>query len=525
MTNTRPKPIILCILDGWGHREEAADDNAIAQADTPNWDHVLSSYPHGVIHASEQHVGLPAGQMGNSEVGHMNIGAGRIVMQDLPRIDQAINTGELAQNPQLHSFIATLKQSGGAYHLMGLLSDGGVHAHMDHILALAHIIAQEGTMVWLHAFLDGRDTPPQSAGDYLHRTQQMIADESNIRLATLCGRYYAMDRDTRWDRTEQAYNMLVSAEGDIAADAHATIVINYEIHGTTDEFIKPCVLKGYTGMQDGDGLLMANFRADRARQLLTALLDPAFDGFERERVVSFASSCGMVEYSNALSAFLPALFPPVPLTATLGEVIAQHGLTQLRIAETEKYAHVTFFFNGGRETVYDGEERIMVPSPDVATYDLKPDMSACEVTDALINAIEEDRFDVIIVNYANTDMVGHTGKLDAAIKAVEAVDTCLGRLLEAIEQAGGAMIITADHGNVEHMQDHASGQSHTAHTTNLVPVVVLRRDLKESSLLIREGKLADLAPTMLDLLQLPIPDAMTGTSLLSDATDVQSKTA
>lgn len=515
---THPTTAVLCILDGWGHRDEDAPDNAIAQARTPHWDAMRARYPYGVLNASEGEVGLPDGQMGNSEVGHMNIGAGRIVMQDLPRINAAIADGSLRSNPELQDFIAKLKQSGGACHLLGLCSDGGVHAHQDHMLALAHLIAEAGVKVWFHAFLDGRDTPPKSAGGYLQHVQQSIAGQKLIQLATLCGRYYAMDRDQRWDRIKQAYDLLVEAEGALAADAHSAMLHAYEIANTSDEFVTPCVLKGFEGMQDGDGLLMANFRADRAREILQALVDPSFDGFARSRTVSFAATLGMVEYSDALNAYLPCLFAPESLPDGLGEVVSRAGYKQLRIAETEKYAHVTFFMNGGREEPFDGETRVLIPSPDVATYDLKPEMSAHEVTDRLVEAIESRQYALIIVNYANTDMVGHSGKLEAAIQAVEAVDQCLGRLHEAVLKTGAQMLITADHGNAECMADAASGQPHTAHTLNLVPALMVAERYANQPLSVRNGRLADIAPTLLQWLNLPIPAAMSGTPLIQDDT-------
>ncbi len=508
--STTPKPVILCILDGWGHREET-DHNAIAQAHTPHWDTLWRDYPHGVLHASEGQVGLPCGQMGNSEVGHMNIGAGRIVMQDLPRIDAAIADGSLAQNPTLATFMHQLKQSNGSCHLMGLLSDGGVHSHMNHIIALANTVAATGIPVKLHLFLDGRDTPPKSALAYLQTLQNAIADD--ITIATISGRYYAMDRDKRWDRVERAYDAIIDAIGARYDEAEDAIEAAYA-QNTSDEFILPMVQQSYTGIQEGDGLLMANFRADRARQLLTALLDPSFSGFARKRIASFAATAGMVEYSDALNPLIPALFFPESLSNILGEVVADAGLTQLRIAETEKYAHVTFFMSGGREEPFTGEERILIPSPNVATYDLQPEMSAAELTDKLVDAITAQRHDLIIVNFANPDMVGHSGDMQAAIKAVEAVDTALGRIHAALEKAGGAMIISADHGNVEQLQDHTTGQAHTAHTLNLVPVICTGATFKGQHFPIREGKLADLAPTVLALLGLKKPAEMTGESLI-----------
>lgn len=514
MTDTaskRPRPAVLCILDGWGHRPEPSDDNAILRARTPNLDRLRQQSPVSLVDASELEVGLPEGQMGNSEVGHMNLGAGRVVMQDLPRIDKAIADGSLARNPALVRFIEELKRSGGACHLMGLLSPGGVHSHQDHMAALARLVAAQGVPVRIHAFLDGRDTPPSSARDYLARFAKDIADARGATIATVSGRYYAMDRDKRWDRVGKAYDALVLAEGEKAETPDAAISASYA-RQETDEFVRPSVVAGYAGMKDGDGVLMANFRADRAREILTALLDPVFDGFERRRTVRFAAALGMVEYSSALNGFLATLFPAETVRNSLGEVVSRAGLKQLRIAETEKYAHVTFFFNGGEERVFEGEDRILVPSPKVATYDLQPEMSAPEVTDKLVAAIDSGKYDLIVVNYANTDMVGHTGDIAAATKAVEAVDACIGRLAAAVERQGGVLLITADHGNAEMMHDPATGQPHTAHTLNKVPLMLVNGPATVRGL--AEGRLADIAPTVLALMHLPQPAEMTGRSLL-----------
>ncbi len=505
----RPKPVILVILDGWGHRAERAD-NAIAAARTPNLDALEREYPNGLINASELHVGLPEGQMGNSEVGHMNIGSGRVLMQELPKIDAAIKDGSLANNPELVEFIRKTKAGTGVCHLMGLLSPGGVHAHQAHMAALAKILAGQGLKVWVHAFLDGRDTPPKSAEEYVGNFLGEVASCKAVHMGTACGRYYAMDRDKRWDRVQKAYAGLAEGDAEILDDPIAHAYAN----NITDEFVLPCRNPDYHGMHDGDGLLMANFRADRAREILTALLDPEFKEFPRKRTVKFAAALGMVEYSTPLNAFMPALFPAGKLTQILGEVVSNAGLKQLRIAETEKYAHVTFFFNGGREQEFPGEERILVPSPHVATYDLKPEMSAFEVTEKLEEAIASDRFDFIVVNYANTDMVGHTGDIAAAAKAVEAVDSCIGRLLAAVRAKGGAMVITADHGNAEMMFDHDTKQAHTAHTLNLVPLIVVADAWKGKPVKLPEGKLGDVAPTLLTLLNLPQPPEMTGRALL-----------
>lgn len=504
----RPKPVILAILDGWGHRDER-DQNAIAAARTPVWDSLLRDYPHGLINASELHVGLPAGQMGNSEVGHMNIGSGRVLMQDLPKIDMAIENGSIKSNPRLQTFIAKTKAGSGVCHVMGLLSPGGVHSHQAHIAAMVNVLASHGIKVYIHAFLDGRDTPPQSALEYLTAFERVCPAS----VATVSGRYYAMDRDKRWDRVSKAYATLVDAKGERYASTHEAVQRSYA-GGASDEFVLPCVIGDYHGMQDGDAVFMVNFRADRVREMLAALLDPAFKEFPRVRDVRFSAALGMTEYSSVLAPLIPALFPSEPLTNILGEVVSSAGLKQLRIAETEKYAHVTFFFNGGREQEFPGEERILVPSPKVATYDLKPEMSAPEVTDKLLEAIASGRFDFMVVNYANTDMVGHTGNIEAAKKAVEAVDTCLGRLLEATLAKGGALLITADHGNAEMMHDHDTGQAHTAHTLNLVPVIIIAEVLKGKRIEIPEGKLGDVAPTLLQLLGLSQPGEMTGRSLL-----------
>ncbi len=512
---SRPRPVVLCVLDGWGCRSEPAD-NAIRAAKAPNWHRFLDTAPHAKLQASELYVGLPAGQMGNSEVGHMNLGAGRVVMQDLPRIDRAIEDGSLARNQDLADFIAALKASGGTAHLLGLLSPGGVHSHQRHLAALARLLDAAGIPVRLHAFLDGRDTPPKSASGYLKQFAADTAALGHVAIATITGRYFAMDRDKRWDRVEKAYRALTAAEGERAADAEAALRQAYA-GGKSDEFVLPMVIGDYAGMRDGDGLVSANFRADRVREILDALLDPDFSGFRRERTPRFAAALGMSEYSTELNRFLKTLFPPEDLADTFGEVVSRAGLTQLRIAETEKYAHVTFFFNGGREAEFPGESRILVPSPKVATYDLKPEMSAPEVTDRLVEAIDQGRFDVIVVNYANTDMVGHSGDIAAAVKAVEAVDRCLGRLAEAVTRAGGTLLITADHGNAEMMRDPATGQPHTAHTLNPVPLLLVNPPAGITGL--EDGRLADVAPTLLRLLGLRQPRAMTGKPLLRRAAE------
>ena len=507
---TRPKPIVLCILDGWGINGNSKD-NAIAQAQLPFFNSLLRDYPHSELMTSGLDVGLPEGQMGNSEVGHMSIGGGRIMMQELPRIDQAIRDGSLAKNPQLLTLITQLQRSGGTCHLMGLLSDGGVHAHLRHIMALATIISEHDIPVAIHAFLDGRDTPPSSALEYISECEQGMKDAPLITLATISGRYYAMDRDSRWDRVSLAYSAIVSAEGPRAGSAKAAIESSYKQH-ITDEFILPTPLGNYAGMKDGDGLIMANFRSDRAREILTALVDPAFNGFERKRTIAFAAKLGMVAYSSELNSFLQTLFHAEKIEHILPEVIAANKLTQLRIAETEKYAHVTFFFNGGREAPFPGESRILIPSPKVATYDLLPEMSAYAVTEALCNAISSEMYDLIIVNYANSDMVGHTGDIAAAIKAVEAIDHCLAEVIPVVNAAGGITLITADHGNSELMVDPITGEPHTAHTMYPVPFMVIGNHMENVRL--KNGRLADIAPTILTLMSITQPKEMTGTSLI-----------
>jgi len=515
---SRPRPVVLCILDGWGERADAAD-NAITRAKTPVWHLLTARWPHSHLNASEHYVGLPDGQMGNSEVGHTNLGAGRVVMQDLPRIDDAVATGKLAARPPLAEFIAKVKAKSGAAHVLGLISPGGVHSHQGQIAALCRILAGAGLKVAVHAVLDGRDTPPQSALGYLQQFKADTEGAGDIGIATVGGRYYAMDRDKRWDRVEKAYLMLTEAAGPDssphrALDPLAAVEAAYQ-RGETDEFVPPTAIGDWAGMASGDGLLLANFRADRIREIGAALLDPAFPGFARNKQVAFAGALGLVEYSEELNPFLATLFAPEKLEDTFGEIVSRAGLTQLRIAETEKYAHVTFFFNGGRETVFPGEERILVPSPKVATYDKQPQMSAPEVTDKVVAAIQLGKFDVVVLNYANTDMVGHTGLIPAAERAVEAVDACLGRLAQAVEAAGGTLVITADHGNAEMMRDPETGAPHTAHTLNPVPFVLVNPPAAIRQ--VANGRLADVAPTLLALLGLPRPEVMTGRSLIGDA--------
>jgi 2,3-bisphosphoglycerate-independent phosphoglycerate mutase len=497
---------MLVILDGWGWREDAAD-NAVRLARTPTFNKLWETCPHALLNTSGKDVGLPDGQMGNSEVGHLNIGAGRVVLQDLPRINHAVGNGEIAKAPALLKLIESLQASRGACHLIGLVSPGGVHSHQDHAAALASILGAAKVTTVVHAITDGRDTPPEAAAEYVEHLSAALPSQATI--GTVCGRYYAMDRDNRWDRIAKAYGAMVAAEGPRFPDALAAIADAYA-HKVSDEFIVPSVIDGYRGMKDGDGVLCFNFRADRVRQILTALLDPKFSAFERPRFVRFAAATGMAQYSEELDKRLSTIFPPLGLTNVLGAVVAKAGRAQLRMAETEKYAHVTYFLNGGEEHQFAGEDRILVPSPKVATYDLKPEMSAPELIERAVAAIGSGQYDLIVLNFANPDMVGHTGKLDAAIKAVETVDTGLGRIVEAIRDAGGALLVTADHGNCELMRDPRTGGPHTAHTTNPVPVMLVGA----VDVALAEGRLADVAPTLLELMDLPPPAEMTGGSLI-----------
>jgi 2,3-bisphosphoglycerate-independent phosphoglycerate mutase len=498
---------MLLILDGFGWREETAD-NAVALANTPNFDRLWANSPHAFLHTSGDDVGLPDGQMGNSEVGHLNIGAGRVVPQELARIGRAITDGSLASNPELQKLIQAARHTGGTAHLLGLVSDGGVHAHQDHAIALAKILGDAGIPTAIHAFSDGRDTAPQSAKTFFATVETALPPCAAI--ATLSGRYYAMDRDNRWARVARAWRAIALGQADRFATTADAIEAGYAQH-ITDEFLNPAVIGPYQGMRDGDVLLSFNFRADRIREILAALIDEDFTGFDRPDSIRFAAIAGMTQYSDDLATRMSALFPPVALPNILGAAVSAAGRRQLRMAETEKYPHVTYFLNGGEETPFPGEDRIMVPSPKVATYDLQPEMSAPELTDRAVAAIGAGTYDLIVMNYANPDMVGHTGSLPAAIRAVETVDTGLGRIAEAIERAGGALLVTADHGNCEQMADPQTGGPHTAHTTNPVPVFLAGRP----DATLHDGRLADLAPTLLALMSLPKPEEMTGTPLIS----------
>lgn len=504
-----PRPVVLCVLDGWGWREERRD-NAVAMAATPVFDRLWRESPRCLLRTDGPEVGLPEGQFGNSEVGHMNLGAGRVVMQELPRIDRALEEGTLAAAPVFEAFVAGAGAATRRVHLLGLASPGGVHAHQRHLVALARLLAARGLAVELHVFMDGRDTPPQAGRGYLEEIGREIAPLEKVRIATVTGRYWAMDRDRRWERIERAWAAIVEAGAPRAADADTVLAEAYAA-GTGDEFVEPRVIGDYDGMQDGDALLCVNFRADRVRQILTALLDPAFDGFARPRLPRLSAAAGMSSYSAELDRFLPALFPPQELRHLMGEVVAEAGLRQLRMAETEKYPHVTFFFNGGEERRYPGEERIMVPSPKVATYDLQPSMSAGPLTDRFVEALGGDGFDFVLINFANADMVGHTGSLAAAVEAVETVDTCLGRVVEAVRAKGGVVLVTADHGNCEIMRDPETGQPHTSHTLSPVPCMLVGGP---GAARLHDGRLADIAPTLLEIMGVAQPAEMTGRSLL-----------
>ncbi|PJJ98502.1 phosphoglycerate mutase (2,3-diphosphoglycerate-independent) [Lysobacteraceae bacterium NML03-0222] len=508
-SNPHPKPVVLLILDGWGYREDPID-NALAAANIPNWDKLWAERPHTLIHTEGRHVGLPDGQMGNSEVGHMNLGAGRIVYQDLTRIDAAIEDGSFFQNPALRAACEKASANGGTLHVMGLLSPGGVHSHESHLFAMLKLAQQmQVPQVAVHAFLDGRDMPPRSARASLEALQALCAQLGNARIASVSGRYYAMDRDKRWDRVQRAWDAMVEANASLHADSAIAALEAAYARDENDEFVQPTVIGSGAKFADGDTAVFINFRADRARQLAAAFVQPDFDGFAARRPQLAAFVC-LTEYDASLPASLA--FPPENLTNTLGEVMQAQGKTQLRIAETEKYAHVTFFFSGGREALYAGEDRILIPSPQVATYDLQPEMSCPELTAKLTAAIESGQYDLVICNIANPDMVGHTGVMAAAIKAAEAVDSAIGAVVAAVEKMGGALLITADHGNLEMMRDAQTGQPHTAHTVGPVPLIYV--GTRQTSLR-RGGALRDVAPTLLDLLGIEKPAEMTGQSLLS----------
>lgn len=505
-------PIALIIMDGWGIGRDDDEFNAIAQASTPHIKLLTELYPTTALVCSGEAVGLPEGQMGNSEVGHLNIGAGRVIYQELTRISKSIRDGDFFTNPVLTRVCEQTKASGGALHLMGLLSDGGVHSHITHVHALLELARRHGlTKVYVHAFLDGRDVPPSSAPAYIKELESKLAETGVGAIATIAGRYYAMDRDKRWERIGKSYEALVYCQGKQAPNALAAVEASYQA-GKTDEFVEPTIVStsGYPGMQADDGVIFFNFRPDRARQLTRALTDAEFDGFERKNGCFPLHFACMTQYDESLA--VPVAFPPTHPANTIGEVFSKAGYTQLRIAETEKYAHVTYFLNGGEEHPFRGEDRLLIPSPKVATYDLQPEMSALEVTDKVVEAIQTGKYDLIILNYANGDMVGHTGILPAATNAVTTVDKCVGRVVQALRDRGGITLITADHGNAEVMRDPVTGEPFTAHTTNRVPFILVSEAHRGAKL--REGILADIAPTILALSAIDQPAEMTGKSLL-----------
>ncbi|MEJ1991674.1 MAG: 2,3-bisphosphoglycerate-independent phosphoglycerate mutase [Maritimibacter sp.] len=503
---TTPKPVCLCILDGFGIREER-ENNAVKLANTPTFDKLIETCPSAQLTTDGRSVGLPEGQMGNSEVGHTNIGAGRIVAMDLGMIDLAIEDGEFEKQPALTDFIRDVKRAGGTAHLVGLTSPGGVHSHQDHIIAAAKTITEAGVPVAIHVITDGRDVPPKSGREQVAAFEAALPEGAKV--VSVSGRYYAMDRDNRWERVALAYDAMMKAMGETATTADEAIANAYE-RGETDEFVKPTVLTGHTGIHDHDGIFCINFRADRARELLRAIGEPGFADFDVGARPNLSALLGMVEYSTRHNDYMTTVFPPRDIVNTLGSWVAKHGLKQFRLAETEKYPHVTFFLNGGKEEPEEGEDRYMAPSPKVATYDMQPEMSAAEVGDKFIEVIHAG-YDMVICNFANPDMVGHTGDLQAAIKAVETVDTQLGRVIEALDEVGGAVVVTADHGNCETMVNPKTGGPHTAHTNNPVPVVMFGGPEGVS---LRDGILSDLAPTLLQLMGLEQPEEMTGKSLI-----------
>jgi 2,3-bisphosphoglycerate-independent phosphoglycerate mutase len=503
------KPVVLCILDGWGIGPDPAT-SAPAQAHVPNFKRLWDTCAHATLTTFGPDVGLPRGQMGNSEVGHTNIGAGRVVAMDLGTIDLAVEDGSFAQNPELLAFAAKVKAAGGTAHLIGVASDGGVHGHITHVIAAARALTELGLPVALHAITDGRDVGPSSADTFISDLEAALPP--GARIASVIGRYWALDRDNRWERVSRAYQAIVNARSEIQAAGASEAVEQSYAKGETDEFLAPTVIGGYVGVRDGDGVFCLNFRADRTREILSALGQPEFSAFDTGKRPVWSAMLGMAEYSTGHNAYMATAFPKRVIVNCLGEWVAKQGRSQFRLAETEKYPHVTFFLNGGREVPFDGEERAMPASPKVATYDLQPEMSAAEVSDHLVSAIERG-FDLIVVNFANPDMVGHTGSLPAAIKACEAVDVGLGRALAALKAKGGAMIVTADHGNCEMMVDPITGGPHTAHTMNPVPVILVGGP--PGATLRQGGRLADLAPTVLHLMGLLQPPEMTGESLIA----------
>ena len=516
------KPIVLIVLDGWGYSEDH-DFNAISNANTPTWNHLWNRYPHTLIKGSGAEVGLPSGQMGNSEVGHLNLGAGRVVYQEFTRVSRAIRTGSFFTNQTLTDAVDTAIESDKALHIMGLLSDGGVHSHEQHIQAMAKLAVERGAKkVYLHAFLDGRDTPPKSALESIKGMEDTFNELGNGQIVSIVGRYFAMDRDHRWPRVKATYDLITQAKADYQVESATDGLEQAYQRGETDEFVKPTsiVPKGQSPIkvEDGDIVVFMNYRSDRARQITRPFIEPDFSEFEIDNAPKLGRFVSLTEYSSGFD--VPVAFPPERLNNVFGEYISKLGLRQLRIAETEKYAHVTFFFNGGNEEPYDGEHRILIPSPDVATYDLQPEMSAPELTSQLVSAIEEGTYDAIICNYANPDMVGHTGNYDATVKAIEALDKHLVKVVDAVLKVGGELLITADHGNAEQMRNPETGQPHTAHTSNPIPLIYIGRP----ATLLDNGALSDIAPTMLHLMGIEKPSEMGGDSIVSLASESKEPT-
>jgi len=513
-----PKPVVLIILDGWGYSENTVD-NAIAQANKPNWDKLWEQYPHTLINGSGPEVGLPSGQMGNSEVGHLNLGAGRVVYQEFTRVSRAIRTQSFFSNDTLNEAIDIALENDKAVHVLGLLSPGGVHSHEEHIHAMMQLAGERGvSKLYLHAFMDGRDTSPKSALESIDKMQQLMDENKMGRFASVTGRYYAMDRDHRWDRIQKTYDLITDGVCEYTANSAQEAVEKAYLRDETDEFVQPTAILNETGekitVADGDIVIFMNYRSDRARQITRPFIDEDFDCFKRRRHLKLGQFVSLTEYSANFD--VPVAFPPERLQNVFGDYISRLGLSQLRIAETEKYAHVTFFFNGGVEEPFEFEDRILIPSPNVATYDLQPQMNAPELTRQLIDAIKSAKYDTIICNFANPDMVGHTGKLKPTIAAIEALDNCLGDIVNSILAAGGECLITADHGNAEKMQDDDTGQAHTAHTSNPVPLIYIGKDTPLAS----NGALSDIAPTLLSMMDLPIPEEMNGRSLFVQEEDL-----
>ncbi len=504
------RPLALIILDGWGYSEDPKY-NAIFEAKTPVWDQLWQQYPHTLISASGAGVGLPGNQMGNSEVGHLNLGAGRVVYQEFTRVSRAIKTGSFFTNRTLTDAVDKTLDSNKAVHILGLLSPGGVHSHQEHLEAMVELAVQRGVKnVYVHAFLDGRDTPPRSAKASIEAMEEKFKQLGGGQIASLIGRFYALDRDQRWDRVEKAYQLITEGKAEFQADDALSALASSYDRDESDEFVKATSIgKQAIKVEDGDAVVFMNFRSDRARELTQAFIEPDFDSFERQRYVELADFVTLTEYKKDFTA--PIAFPSEQMKNVLGDYVSSLGLHQLRIAETEKYAHVTFFFNGGRDEPFEGEDRILIPSPKVSTYDQQPAMNAPEVADQLVKAIHSNKYDMIICNFANADMVGHSGNYDAAVKAIEALDNCIGRVWSALKESGGEMIVTADHGNAELMRDETTGQAHTAHTSNLVPLIYAGREAECSE----QGTLSDIAPTMLTLMGQSVPPEMSKHLLVS----------